>query len=1121
MDAMPKRGGGDRSLVVSSGPLAAEALLLRELRETLGAAERDWSLLARPVRVVVPSRSLREHVSLQLVSRLGGSLAGIQVQTHRALALELLERAGEPPPRGHELFPLLIRRLVRVEPSLCEPFEDFEDGFDVVAAAVEDFLDAGFESAHAQALEERLGTGRASEQARAVVRLAQRTLESLARLGLAERAGLLHRARERLESGGVELLPTRGLWIYGFADVTGVTLDWIQTLLARLGARVIVSRPPDPAEPSRPEEAFTRPLVERLSPHVERLEAFPAVEPPDTSLELLSAAGASTEVRAVAERIRALLDGGARPERIALLARSFAPYRSALPVQLERLGIPFSAPGLRAVSDAAGRRIRALLELLRCRQNTVVERWLDASAHPGAADPDLRLGLRRLGAARLLDVPAIGLRRGSDAGRLELPAVEGIAAPSVQGDDAKRAAPRVQRRRLARAPLERARTWAQRLLQQLNGWPLHASLQAHLSHLRALVGHELGWTPESGLERAFAQLEELEEQLPRELELERDEFASLMRDALEEAALSPLGGGGAGVQVLSVMEFRGRTCEHLFVLGLNRGVFPRPVSEDPLVSDEQRQRLRQLLPELPVKRRGRDEERHLFAELLASSPRVTLCRQGLNDEGRECPASPLVVRLREAHPGLAECKVSALGACEDDAVAPVPRPAREHALRAALEGGRKAFTEVLPAALEELRHELERPTSPGTAELSASRLAVLEELDPLAPFRGARTPLGPYFGFVGPSAPDSEAGQPECAITLLEKIAACPWQGFLSRKLHLEPVPDPLLELPGLEPRLLGTLVHRVLERIVKRRIVDAPSELPAALARGPTRVPWPDEASLQALLLAEAEQQCRKEGKPFPRLARALAAQARGALEVARQLDAAESEAGPAVFAAEVRGEVSLGDVDGRVRRIHFRADRLDEVEGRLRLTDYKTGRPISELVKQDSRTRKHFDSLRAGRSLQASAYLEALRGLASGPPSRARYLFLGTELPGEAREFAVPAEEAWREAFFSVCRTLLAACDRGVFFPRLVEPDGGKEPAGCESCEVRLACLRGESTQRARLSSWVEQQRSSATREEQARRPAQQALLRVWALADRRAWADPELAAADGRASEPEAGP
>ena len=88
------RSAGERVLI-APGPRAAEALLLREIAREIDAARANPRLLAAPVRVIVPSRSLREHVAMQL-ARAHGGLAGVVVQTLRGLCHELLRSAEHP-----------------------------------------------------------------------------------------------------------------------------------------------------------------------------------------------------------------------------------------------------------------------------------------------------------------------------------------------------------------------------------------------------------------------------------------------------------------------------------------------------------------------------------------------------------------------------------------------------------------------------------------------------------------------------------------------------------------------------------------------------------------------------------------------------------------------------------------------------------------------------------------------------------------------------------------------------------------------------------------------------------------------------------------------------------------
>ena len=150
-------------------------------------------------------------------------------------------------------------------------------------------------------------------------------------------------------------------------------------------------------------------------------------------------------------------------------------------------------------------------------------------------------------------------------------------------------------------------------------------------------------------------------------------------------------------------------------------------------------------------------------------------------------------------------------------------------------------------------------------------------------------------------------------MTQAENTARCPWQTFLGRLLRLETPFDALDALPGIEPRLVGSLVHDVLERIVMQRIPTRPTLEEAARA-APTPVPWPDAAELEALLHDRAEALVRAEGIGLPGFARVLAAQARPRLAVARALDWSGPSGAVFALGAELEGEIALEDA--RVRR-------------------------------------------------------------------------------------------------------------------------------------------------------------------------------------------------------------
>jgi len=873
------------------------------------------------------------------------------------------------------------------------------------------------------------------------------------------------------------VLPGRAIFVHGFADATGVQVDFIESLVRLAGARVLIDHPPDPAAvDGGAEEAFPRRFGQRMAA---------AAGGVDTGAESVSAArvvvlhapGPHAEARAVAERVRAALDAGVRAERIGVVGRTLAPYRVPVRLHFGRLGIPFSAVGESGPVDAVGRHLAALVTLLSRGDRSPAEQWLELRRFPGRAEAaamavaraDLGLLLHELGAARLGDVAA--LDPPGDVEAFDLPVRGGL------GDAGARP------RQVRRPVLERAVADARALVERLSAWPDRAPLRDHRERLLKLVVDDLGWNEDTpGRSALYETVLVPRTEIPDDFDLSRGDFCLWVQRAVESQGLALLGGLGAGVQVLNVMEARARTFDRLFVLGLARGAFPRSFTEDPLLPDGTRLLLRQLLPDLPVKSEARDEERYLFAQLISASPDVTLSCPVTDDEGKACPASPLVERLGTAARGPEIETVPSLcglGALQTEEGG-VPRPAHEHALLAGLHGSRDRFARVLPLALQEALRVLGGDTARDTDALAVARVAVLAELDPPPHLRAQ---LGPYFGFAG----EAIAGSRDLPyVTGLEGIAACPWQAFLRRILRLDLLPDALHALPSVEPRVLGTLVHRVLERVVEAAGSPPGRSLDDALAASPAMVTWPDGGTLDVLLQEAAGETLRDEGIALPGFSRVLALRAGPRLTLAREHD---WSGGPLqVVGAEVLGAVEVHDRHGRARSIRFRADRVDRIGDDLRLTDYKTGRPGEHQKTARIRSENYCKRVASGEMLQGVAY--ALAGASHGP-ARGRYLYLNPKDGEELRDVEIHADQQeFRDAFSAALGRILEVWDRGAFFPRLVDAKG-VEPVRCKRCEVKVACLRGDSGARRRLESWQEAGVAGASET-----PAEAAIQGAWQL-------------------------
>ena len=732
--------------------------------------------------------------------------------------------------------------------------------------------------------------------------------------------------------------------------------------------------------------------------------------------------------------------------------------------------------------------------------------WLDATARiaseeSGAAEEgssrrvsaELRLGLRVVGAARLIDAAGLQLADLTSAGRLKggvlkLPVKTGVAAGAADPERGRAAigfhAPSA---RLAEDELVAAVSEAGKLMRRFARWPSAAPLSQHVSEFEILRRVELGWEPTDRAEhRVRPALARLEEAFPDE-ELSADEFALLLRRVLLPAAAPAFGGVGGGVAVLDAMEARSRTFEHLFVLGMNRDVFPRVGREDPLFSDDVRRALTDVLPDIPIAARARDEDRYLFAQLVSASPNVTLSWQLADDDGKPKVVSPLVERLlgednEDTVPAVS--KIYPLSARDVTGV----HTAAEHAILGSLHSSREGFESRLRLALAEASSE----RSDGTANrlVAAVRTSILDAFEE-GPFEPTR--LAPWLGFLGEQSEVGVRPDPRIdplAITRLEAIARCPWQGMLRGLLRLEAAPDPQGELPGIDARVVGNIVHGVLEAMVRAKTGgDGTIDLATALEREPVLIEWPAPEQLEELLRSSAREQIQKERPPVAGLVRMLAECARPHLERAREFFAAEQKSWPTVGAlgAEVAGrtcvELPQSVPGGGQVELTFRADRVDRCDDTVVLSDYKTGKPVKEKTFRS-------EGIARGTQLQPMTYLLAAKAAAPSLEAKGRYLFTKADGDKERVDVGIGAHfEDQRPAFETAVGAIVHGWIAGAFFPRLQDERSGKQNEICRFCEVASACVQGDSGARRAI--------VALGRAEEDAGAASEALTGLWQLA------------------------
>ena len=422
--------------------------MLEEIDRLSAPVAEDLGL---PVRIVVPSRSLRHHL-LRVIARQRGGVAGLQVQTLYGLAMEVLARTDVTAPRGDAGFEVLVRRLAASQSPLRTALGELVDGYDAVIGAVRDLLDAGFQPGNEDGVIERLDevaeevAPERVERARALVRLAAEVLEHTDELGVWRSTQALQMAEDRIHVLGPEALPARAFLVHGFADVTGVAADLLLVLVRAYGGAVILDRPPDPAEPDREDlgGAFLSRLDERLA-HLDHETDWGVDDVPE--IRLAEAPDLESEARWIAERILGLIGSGVDPEDIGVVSRSLEGLVLPLRRHFRRLGVPFSGCGATVPGAGLRRRLSRLADLLRMADGTDVDLWIEARGEI-QGQTELLLGLRMLGLVRVVDVARLGVDGVPVKGvtcRSPCPRRAKSMAASVSAESCRRAPSSVQR----------------------------------------------------------------------------------------------------------------------------------------------------------------------------------------------------------------------------------------------------------------------------------------------------------------------------------------------------------------------------------------------------------------------------------------------------------------------------------------------------------------------------------------------------------------------------------------------------------------------------------------------------------------------------------------------------
>lgn len=882
--------------------------------------------------------------------------------------------------------------------------------------------------------------------------------ETLAEVGLADRAETFAAATRRIESGagppaGLPLLlldvPLWGAAARRFAGaLTAAAPEVFLTLpegdTATEKAAVALGAVPIPAAEGSSGEAVPDDAVASAQRHLFATRR-PAPGGERRGLSVIAAPGTAAEAIEHARAFLAEAAAGVPFDRMAVLLPEPAGQASAFQEAFERAGIP-------AFFDAGARRPhpagRAFLVLLDCAREglsaTRFAEYLSLGETPAApteeSGPDPAAGdateapgfvAPRRWERLILDSEVIGgldrwerrLARFADRLRQD---------EEAEADDGRR-----EHLRLRQGDLRRLTETALPILRRLAAFPSpHATYAEWARHLEELARAAL--VHPQGVVDCLAETDPMRDVS----EVTLDEVRESLARRLGEVVTRSRGSRYGRVWVGPIEAARGLAFDVVGVPGLSERAFPRVLREDPMLLDRERAAL---APDLPVRPDLAERERlRLRIGIGAANRKLTLSYSSLNlVEGRpQVPSYYLAEAFRAGLgkvPTLAEIRSRA--GRESKVVRGIRAP-RD----ASLAIDRREFD------LAQVASALGRPEArAGDAGAAAYLLAD----------RGLARALRQEYmrqqwkwqspdGFLNPNQAALESlerhrpGNRSFSATGLEAYAACPYQFFLKNLVRLRPVerPEALIHL---DPLTRGSLLHEVFFHLGRefreRGLAPLRGErLDEAFALL-QEVFWRVEADVRERVAPAIERVWRDQMDGLLGDLRGFLQRyaETGRIPLANELTFGMGAKQPADPASRTEPAVLPGGL-----RLHGSIDVVEQLaDGSVQITDYKTGKASIETT--DSQR-----ILFGGRALQPLLYALAYEAV-SGSPAASGRLYYAT-IRGAYLETVVDAAgDDSRRTFESFVAGLDRAIQGGRF-PAL--PNPGVTYRVCDYCDYLPVC-------------------------------------------------------------------
>lgn len=493
---------------------------------------------------------------------------------------------------------------------------------------------------------------------------------------------------------------------------------------------------------------------------------------PGGAVKILGASQPLAECRELAREMLAQAERGVLWQEMAVFLSHAEGYLTPLQTALQRARIPaYFTQGLRR-PDPQG---RAFLTLLECARERLSARRF--SEYLGLTEQPSRWQqlLEEAGVIETLPrwqacLPALGRLRRRQIEQLEREEPEHPKKAAYQQD---------------LLDLEGLQNFARPLLAELQALSTARLWGEWVAALEPLARQRLT-RPQAVLE-LLDQLHPLREMGPASLET----VVATLRPHLVELRQPPTGHRYGQVFVGNLGEAGGRSFKVVFLPGLAERRFPAPLREDPLLSDDDRQRLS---PDLLTTRRRSQLERESLQLALGAAEELVVAGFPRRESERNRPLLPSVYLLELAR--------------ADQGRLPTPHELMQSAWRPELPPPERALDPV-----EEGLAWLSRPAAKGERRFLVERHPWLRRaLKSHGLRRLAR--WSEADGYKGPPLPALSPRRRAYSPSALQRYAACPYQFFLyaAYRLDLRRQAEPLEELDALTR---GTLLHELHARLV------------------------------------------------------------------------------------------------------------------------------------------------------------------------------------------------------------------------------------------------------------------------------------------------------------------